>query len=396
MLKVASGTCTIAEKPIGVAQAAMLTESPVDPSAAPDESVTMPDNGACRPLAAAVLNGQVVPGAVVPSSVKVWSGSGSDRRSYRAGRDFVLNPETGSLSREKNGSIAAGQTVTVSYGISQMRLDTIEVRADGSVELKKGEPGPAGVEPAAVDPGALAIAHVLMVSGMDKIDRDAIYSIGQIYPLPKDTDRVAMVASVSHTRARLQSNQKVTLVFWGDSVKDPAKGKSVETFPDMVVHTLDGEFKGAQITLVRSGGPGTTLHDRLAHIGEDVLLHHPDLVVIEFAGDMSLPASTIRSDYTSAVKQIKDAGSDVILATPNFVAPGAMGMKSLRGKDPRKGVEVLREVAASQKVGLADVSRRWEHLAQEGLPYVTLLADGVSFPDARGQEISAQAIGSFF
>ena len=73
-----------------------------------------------------------------------------------------------------------------------------------------------------------------------------------------------------------------------------------------------------------------------------------------------------------------------------------MKMRTLHDRDPRPGVAVLREVARVENVGLADVSRRWEHLSVEGMPYVALLYNGINHPDDRGHQISADSIKAFF
>ena len=44
------------------------------------------------------------------------------------------------------------------------------------------------------------------------------------------------------------------------------------------------------------------------------------------------------------------------------------------------------------RMALADASARWEHLWQEGLPYVTLLRNGINHPDDRGHSLFSEEL----
>lgn len=45
---------------------------------------------------------------------------------------------------------------------------------------------------------------------------------------------------------------------------------------------------------------------------------------------------------------------------------------------------------------VAGASRRGAHLEQEGIPYITLLANGSNYPDNRGHELFAREHLTFF
>ena len=59
-------------------------------------------------------------------------------------------------------------------------------------------------------------------------------------------------------------------------------------------------------------------------------------------------------------------------------------------------MEFLRKFAAEHQVALADVSRRWEHLEVEGIPYIALLHNGINHPDDRGHELFVKELLTFF
>ena len=68
----------------------------------------------------------------------------------------------------------------------------------------------------------------------------------------------------------------------------------------------------------------------------------------------------------------------------------------MRTAETRPAVTYLREFAARAGVGVADTSRRWEHLWIEGLPYLTLLHNGINHPDDRGHALFVDDLKEFF
>ena len=89
-------------------------------------------------------------------------------------------------------------------------------------------------------------------------------------------------------------------------------------------------------------------------------------------------------------------GAEVILITPHFTMPGMMGFKHLREKEKRGYVLNLRRYAEEHGLAVADASARWEHLWKEGIPYVTLLRNGINHPDDRGHALFADELMKCF
>jgi hypothetical protein len=65
-------------------------------------------------------------------------------------------------------------------------------------------------------------------------------------------------------------------------------------------------------------------------------------------------------------------------------------------KDPRPGIIFLRQFAREKHIPLADAARRWEGLEELGIPYETLMANGINHPDARGYEYFVEELMGFF
>ena len=60
----------------------------------------------------------------------------------------------------------------------------------------------------------------------------------------------------------------------------------------------------------------------------------------------------------------------------------------------RPSTRFLRGFADRLKVPLIDVSAAWEQLGRAGLPYWSLLANGINHPDDRGHELTGRAVGA--
>jgi len=52
-------------------------------------------------------------------------------------------------------------------------------------------------------------------------------------------------------------------------------------------------------------------------------------------------------------------------------------------------------MAPTNKVGLADAARRWEHLWIEGQPYITWLYNAINHPDDRGHRLFVEELQKF-
>jgi hypothetical protein len=104
----------------------------------------------------------------------------------------------------------------------------------------------------------------------------------------------------------------------------------------------------------------------------------------------------MRARYAQIFQQIRAAGAEPLLITPHFTMPEMMGLPHPRGKESRATVAVIRAIAAEHHVGVADTTKRWEHLELEGIPYATLLDNGINHPDDRGHEMFVRDLMTFF
>jgi hypothetical protein len=59
-------------------------------------------------------------------------------------------------------------------------------------------------------------------------------------------------------------------------------------------------------------------------------------------------------------------------------------------------VKGLRRFAAENHLALADASAEWCRLWRQGIPYITLEANSINHPDARGHKIFADVLINLF
>jgi hypothetical protein len=124
---------------------------------------------------------------------------------------------------------------------------------------------------------------------------------------------------------------------------------------------------------------------------------HPDLVTMEFVNDAYMDANAIESTYGAINEEFKKNGIEWIIVIPHYVCPSWMPSPTNRIEtDPRPYVANLRAFAMRHNIPVADWSLRWGHLLKEGIPYDTLLLNGINHPDVRGHEMLAQSLIEIF
>ena len=202
----------------------------------------------------------------------------------------------------------------------------------------------------------------------------------------------------------LGEGKPVKIVSWGDSVTVGGDASSPETrYTAVFQKRLGAKFPSADVTVetIAVGGsnsrqwlypdrfPGSrskqTVWQRIADA-------KPDLVTIEFVNDAGMTPQQVDLVYIDILRRLQKIGAEVIFITPHFTRPAMMRMKSLREPDRRLYVLAMRAFADRRGLAVADASSRWAHLWKEGLPYVTLLRNGINHPDDRGHALFADEL----
>lgn len=380
-----------------VSTTATLTVAPAETMVVKDEATTPPDllphmwrGGNLRQVRTA----NAIPGSLFPETLKVRLEDGTV---LQRDRDYLVEDTWASISRISDGRITTGAMVYCSYEYSLMRLDGIDVAADGTVQITTGTPHLVCPEPPSDVAGSVRIANVFRPYKSVTVEPWQIFPIGKPFAEPTHDEQVAMSQPIRRTLKKLRDGDAVTIVTWGDSVTVGGDASRPElAYANLFIARLRERFPDASITHVNAGIGGTNTSQRLPDLQKEVLAHNPDLVTIEFVNDMGIPVPDLRSNWNSALDQIKASGAEAVVITPHFTSSFIPMGPYPRGSETRPQVAALKAIAKENSVGLADTSRRWAHLEQDGIPYVTLLYNGINHPNDYGHELFVKDLMNLF
>ena len=345
-------------------------------------------------------------GLLFPETVRVKPAPGA-APAFSPEKDYLLDGFWANFGRVPGSSIAARQTVYADYDYSPCRLDSVLINKAGQVRLAKGVPDVALPLPPAPGDGELSLANIWVPGRIEKLTDD------NLYPIEFSNEVAAPAAGPTQaeqflpkTLAKLRAGEQVTIVSFGDSVTD---GGGVTNQPAMWYQNqfaalLRARFPKASIRTLTAGWGGASSKAYLdAPRGgtydfvRDVLEPKPDIVTIEFVNDAYFDEAGTAAHYAGIVEQIRGVGGEVVLITPHLMRPDWLKSDTLKvDEDPRPYVRGLKEFAAKNGVALADASKEWCRLWRRGLPYITLLANNINHPDARGHAIFAKVLIGLF
>jgi lysophospholipase L1-like esterase len=399
---VSPGTVTVDGKPVTVAGPTEIDVAPARVISVRDEATTLSSDepgsyGNGTGLAGCLSIGTSLHGCLVPDSLVVKAAPGPDAQRFDEGKDWRADKAWGRIGRLPDGAIGADTTVYIDYDYSLLRLDLIEVLSSGDVVLRRGADHKMIPQRPLTDSNAAALCSIFMPYGATAVAAEQIYPIGEAYPAPRAEDIAQYSSYIAKSREKLEAGGPFTLLFWGDSVTCGGDTSTPDhAFPQAFTAWLRNKYPQAQITYVNAGTGGWNSDSKLPLFQEEVIDKKPDLVVIEFVNDMGMDRGRIFENYTQAVTRIRDIGGEVIIVTPHFVMPIWMPVQDMRTAETRTAVTYLREFAITNHIPLADTSRRWEHLWREGLPYITLLYNGINHPDDRGHWLFVEELQRLF
>ncbi len=341
-------------------------------------------------------------GSFVPGSLEIRRTPGGEL--LKEGADYLVDAAWGHVGLGTQSCVTAQDTVYASYRYSLLRMDTIQVGADGKETLKPGVPHISAPVPPAPDAGCRAVAHVF-VNNHAK----------ETYPITETAAQAVTRPTpgrIPKTLAKLKAGQSVTIVCWGDSVTAGGNASVPEfRYVDVFAAGLRERFPKAKLDVqnISAGGSNSRqwlFPEKFPYRGlqgeknparfERILAAKPDLVTIEFVNDAGLSPAMVEETYSDILKRLGRIGAEVILITPHFTMFKMMGFQNMREAEKRPYVLALREFADKHNVALADAAARWEHLWKEGLPYLTLLHNTINHPDDRGHRLFAEELWKCF
>jgi lysophospholipase L1-like esterase len=306
------------------------------------------------------------------------------------------------LGAAPGSKVTPADELTVDYRYSLRRLDSRIRTAEGEVVLREGKPHLTVPLPPPLKPGETRLANLFIDYHSDGTDADE-------FPLLESADQATTATTpgrIPKTMAKIRAGRPVKIVCWGDSVTVGGDASKPETrYPAVFERRLKAEFPaaGIHVETIAVGGSNSRqwlwprrFPGRPGCDWQRVADAKPDLVTLEFVNDSYMSPPLVGEVYGEILNRLGAMQAEVILITPHFVMPPRMGLKSLREPDRRPYVLALRRFAHQRGVALADASARWEHLWKEGLPYVTLLPNGINHPDDRGHALFAEELMKCF
>jgi acyl-CoA thioesterase-1 len=160
---------------------------------------------------------------------------------------------------------------------------------------------------------------------------------------------LSLGAQLPYTKAKLQKGKSLTIVAFGSSSTTGFGTFAVGgAFPDVMKQELLRLRPSARIELINSGRVMDDLEDNIARMNSDVLQHQPDLVIWQLGTNDAVwrgIADNAEMILGNAVKQLKDAGADVILLDLQY-APLVLATGHYTRME-----KIIADVAREQKVG---------------------------------------------
>ncbi len=345
-------------------------------------------------------------GKLYPETLRIKAGPAESAVVFTQGKEYQLEPFWGTFGRIEGGAISETQEVFIDYDYEPDRLDTVAVNAAGEAQLFKGAPSLGVVLPAPVPEGFTPVARVWVSGRGEQLTDDALYPIYFETPALEPASSSIAEQLLPKTLAKLRSGEPLTLVTFGDSVTcgGGVGHDQAQWWQGQFLERLKKRFPSSQVTWKNAGWGGASSasyiksprgseHDYV----RDVLEPKPDLVVIEFVNDAYLDEAGVAEQYGNILKDLRTINAEVILMTPHLVRPDWMGMNTTKVKeDPRAYVRGLKSFGAANNVAIADASALYCNLWRQGLPYMTLMANAINHPDARGHKLFADALMALF
>jgi hypothetical protein len=340
-------------------------------------------------LAGGIEGGGPVGFLIDPESLVIETANG---HTLIADQDYRFDFRFDTIERLKSCSIAEGEVVTLKYKILRKRIDTLSVDREGIFKLTTGTLSQFAPNPADAAPNALPVARVCATFGKSSLTNANIMPISGVIPSHTTIEDLCRNAlNLSATRSKLASHLKLKLLMCGDSVCCGAYASNQEHSYTTLFSTQLQAQTGSQIELTKISSAGKSSSDLLNSIVTALSAKHPDLVVLEFVNDLSLPAEAVLKNYSQIFAAARASGTEVIVCLPHLPSPLFYGQSWQKIAD-KPFYHVIPELSRKNNCAVADIAYRWLHIGEEGLQPIDLLADQANHPNDYGHRIYTQEL----
>lgn len=192
-------------------------------------------------------------------------------------------------------------------------------------------------------------------------------------------------------------NRAINIVCHGHSV--PAgyfatpRVDSVNAYPHLLYLALKERYPNAVINVIVTAIGGEASPGGAARFEHDVLTHHPDVVLIDYAlNDRGTGLAVAKTAWKSMIEQALAKGVKVILLTPT----PDLGAKLLDPNDPlNQQAEQIRTLAREYHVGLVDSQQVFNQYVAGGGKMEELMSQG-NHPNRKGHDLVTTEIMRWF
>lgn len=198
--------------------------------------------------------------------------------------------------------------------------------------------------------------------------------------------------SIKKTLTNLTESKDTIIVAFGDSLTQgwmEPKG-----YVDFLKEMIESKFINPKFSIINKGIPGDTASGGLSRCKKDVIIHNPDLTIIQFAlNDMFIGMSEIEFyNNTKAIIKIiqSQTESEIILTTS--VSLENPGERSLSESFYKK----LFELSQEYNTAYTEVHSYWDAIIKNGVNRDLLVQYDRVHPTVEGYKLMAEAIFSIF
>ena len=195
---------------------------------------------------------------------------------------------------------------------------------------------------------------------------------------------------------RWPANRTVNIVFHGHSVPsgyfDTPVVDTFNAYPHLTHRIIKERYPNAVVNVITTAIGGENAVSGAARFERDVLTHHPDVVVIDYALNDRGVAGVVKA-WEDMICQAKAAGVKVILCTPTWDM--TWKEQSEYWQALVRHAEFVRDMAEKHDVGLADFFSAFERAVKTPDDLSALLSHW-NHPNRAGHELCAAEIARYF
>ncbi|BCX49700.1 hypothetical protein HAHE_36080 [Haloferula helveola] len=197
-------------------------------------------------------------------------------------------------------------------------------------------------------------------------------------------------------RKEWPTNRTINIVFHGNQVpagyQNPPAVDTFGSYPHLFRVALKDRYPHAVLNSIVTAANGETSDLGAARFAADVLSQDPDLIVLDYAlTDVGISLAAMETAWRGMIDDAQAAAVPVIALTPHGTPTDDLTDGST---DLRQRIDLVRTIAASEGIPVADGSRLWLKAAAAGASSSLLTAAGLPNPD--GHELLTESLVTTF